>query len=35
MNTPEFLRMMYPKSLQWRISRLQETLIDVIFWWKK
>lgn len=34
MTEAELKRTLFPKSLQWRINRLIETLVDLAFWYK-
>ena len=33
--TAEWLRILYPKTLPYRIAKWYETMHDLFFWWKK
>lgn len=33
--TAEWLRILYPKTWQWRMVKLAETWRDLLFWWVK
>lgn len=33
MSEAEFKRLLFPKSMQWRLNRLAETLAELTFWW--
>ena len=33
--TAEWLRILYPKTWQWRLVKFTEAWFDLMFWWKK
>ena len=33
--TAEWLRILYPKTWQWRLVKMIETWRDLFYWWKQ
>jgi hypothetical protein len=32
--TAEWLRILYPKTLQWKFIKMYETIQNMFYWWK-